>query len=138
MKRSFTFTLGRVVGIAGGAWGVIATIAVFTLPMYQTVETTATSSGEFSTRAFSQTFLQVQGHLESITIFFFAAMIGFSLAALAVSVLAHINPRLARVGALTAGIVLLFGSFISGFSVGGFYLPGALLVLLAGVLMLAG
>ncbi len=138
MKRSVVFNLGRVLGIVGGVCGVIATAIILTLPMYRGVETTVTSSGESTTQTFSQTLLQAQGQLEPITLFFFAAMIGLSLAALAVSLLAPVGPRIAGLGTFTAGLFLLFGWFISGFSVGPFYLPGAIFVFLAGILMLVG
>ncbi len=122
----------------GGACGALATAAIVTLPLYRFVESSSTASGTVYGETGSLTLLQVQGHLEPVTRFFLAAMACLSLAALVVSLFGQTKPRIAGLVVLVAGLVLLFGSFISGFSVGGYYLPGALLVFLAGLLILAG
>ncbi len=131
MNRRLFFGIGRVLGIVGGAWGLFATALIFNLPMYRVVEMSGTATETLP----PQTLLQ-QGQLEPVTLFFFAAMIGLSVVTLGVSLVASTDPRLAGLVVLVASILLLFGSFISGFSVGPFYLPGALFAFLAGILIL--
>ncbi len=128
-------TLGRIAGVLGGAWGVIATAAVFTLPLYEGVSVTGTSSGERVERHFRATLLQTQS-LEPVTLLFFSLMVLCSLAALLGSIAARRLPgRAVRTALLVSGVLLSLGSLISGFSVGPFYLPGAALVLIAGILL---
>ncbi len=141
---------GRALGILGGACGWIATAAVFTLPMYEGASITLTSSGEQVEEHFRKTLLETQS-LEPVTIFFFSAILLLSLAAAILAIRAKPilrpsnltkgsepsqgSPRRNGMAVLAAGALLLFASFISGFSVGAFYLPGALLVFLSGILI---
>ncbi len=134
--------LGRALAIIGGACGWIATAVVFTLPMYEGVSVTVTSSGEMIEQHSRKTLLEVQS-LEPITIFFFSAILLLSLAAAILAIRAtstgvQLNAPTHRrndMAVLAAGALLLFASFISSFSVGGFYLPGALVVFLSGILI---
>ncbi len=142
--------LGRALAIIGGACGWIATAVVFTLPMYEGVSVTVTSSGEMIEQHSRKTLLEVQS-LEPITIFFFSAILLLSLAAAILAIRAKPIlrpsnltkgsepsqglPRRNGIAILAAGALLLFASFISGLSVGAFYLPGALVVFLAGILI---
>ena len=124
--------IGQSLGVVGGVCGLIATVAVFILPMYEGVSVTVTSSGERAEQLSRKTLLEMQS-LEAITIFFFAAIIALSLVAIFCAVRAR--SRGDDLAVLTTGVLLLLASFISGFSVGGFYLPGAALVFIAGILI---
>ncbi len=129
--------IGRIVGALGGAWGLVATAAVFMLPLYQGVSVTGTSSGEHVEQHFRATLLQTQS-LEPVTLLFFSLMILFSLAALFGSVAAQRGrSRAYSIAVLASAVLLSLGSLISGFSVGPFYMPGAALALMAGVLLVA-
>ncbi len=116
----------------GGVCGLIATVAIFLLPMYWGVSVTVTSSGERVEEHARKTLLEMQS-LEPITIFFFSAIVLLFLIALFCAVRAR--DRRYSIAVLTAGVLLLFASFISGFSVGGLYLPGAVMVFIAGILL---
>ena len=129
------FTLGRILGIIGGAWGIIATIAIFTLPLYEGRSVTGYSTGERIEQTFRLTLLEANPDLAPITILFFSIMVAASLIALLLAVFARRKQRRWAAGTFAFGILLLFGAFISGFSIGGFYLPGAALTTLGGVLL---
>ena len=124
--------IGRVSGVVGGVCGLIATAAIFLVPMYEGVSVTVTSSGERIEEHTRKTLLEMQA-LEPITIFFFGAIIIASLVAVICALRA--KSRLNGYGMLAAGILLLLAAIISGFSVGGYYLPGSALVFFAGILM---
>jgi O-antigen ligase len=128
-------TIGRLIGFVGGACGLIATVAIFLLPMYEGVSVTVTSNGERVEQLSHKTLLEMQS-LEPLTILFFSGVVALSL----VAIYGAIRARARRYGLamLVAGVLLLLTSFISGFSVGGFYLPGALMVFVAGILMRLG
>ncbi len=142
--------LGRALAIIGGACGWIATAGVFTLPMYEGASVTISSSGEMIEQHSRKTLLEMQS-LEPVTIFFFSAIFLLSLLAIFASIRAKPSlrpsniakgsepsqgsPRRYGIAILAAGALLLFASFISSFSVGAFYLPGALLVFLSGILI---
>lgn len=131
--------LGLLFAMAGGALNLIATAAIFAMPMYEGVSVTVTSSGERIEQHFRKTLLEMQS-LEPVTILFFGAIILLSLLAVFLAIRAARYGRSAdrpysRIAIIAIGATLLFAAFISGFSVGAFYLPGAVLVLGAGVLM---
>ncbi len=137
-KRRVLRSIGRIVGTLGGACGLIATGAVFIVPMYESVGITVTSSGERIEQHSRATLLQTQS-LEPVTLLFFSLMVIFSLVALLGSLAAHRTvSRAYPMAVLVSGILLILGSLISGFSVGPFYMPGAAMVLIAGLLLVAG
>lgn len=126
-------TIGRLIGFVGGACGLIATVAIFLLPMYEGVSVTISSNGERVEQLSRKTLLEMQS-LEPITILFFSVVVALSL----VGIYGAIRARERRYGLamLVAGVLLLLASFISGFSVGGFYLPGALMVFISGIFVM--
>jgi hypothetical protein len=129
--------LARLLAILGGALNVIATAAIFVMPMYEGVRVTVTSNGERIEEHFRQSLLEAQSH-EPITISFFGTIILVSLVAVFLAIRAtNVTHRRIGIALLAVGALLLIASFISGFSVGLFYLPGAVFVLAAGVLITA-
>lgn len=136
MKSAFR-PLPPLLAIAGSALNLIATVTIFVIPMYEGVSVTVTASGERIEQHFRKTLLEMQA-LEPITIVFFSAIVLLSLLAAFLAIRATRRPtrhRSEAIAIIVIGAALLFASFISGFSVGAFYLPGALLVLVAGALM---
>ncbi len=127
--------LPPILAILGGAANLIATAAIFVMPMYEGVSVTVTSSGERVEQHFRKTLLETQS-LHPITILFSAAIIALSLTAAFLAIrAAPATRRRSGIAVTIAGVLLLFASFVSVFSVGAFYLPGALMVSAAGVLM---
>lgn len=128
--------LARGLGFIGGAWGLLATLAIFTLPMYVGIRVTQDANGQRIEERMTQTLLDVNAPLQSVTIIFFGAMLADSLLALLTAAAAKPKRRVYG-GLMTfAGVMLLAGSFIAGFSVGPYYLPGAVMVFIAGILLL--
>ncbi len=127
--------LARLLAILGGVLNVIATAAIFVMPMYEGVRISVTSNGEHIEEHFRQTLLEAQS-LEPITLLFFGTIILVSLVAAFLAIRAtNATHRGNGIAILAVGALLLFAAFISGFSVGMFYLPGAALVFGAGVLI---
>lgn len=115
----------------------IATVAIFVLPMYEGVNVTVASSGERTEEHLRKTLLEMQS-LEPITILFFSAIVIMSLAAIFCAIRAgKAKDRVYGMAMIALGLLLLFAAFISGFSVGGFYLPSAVMVFFAGILLSA-
>ncbi len=127
--------LARLLAILGGVLNVIATAAIFVMPIYEGVRITVTANGERFEEHFRQTLLEAQS-LEPITLLFFGTIILVPLVAAFLAICAtNVNHRRNGIAILAVGALLLFAAFISGFSVGMFYLPGAALVFGAGVLI---
>jgi hypothetical protein len=127
--------LARGLGFIGGAWGLLATLALFTLPMYQGISVRYANGQRIEERS-TQTLLEVNAPLQPITISFFGEMIAGSALALLTALAAKTKHRVYGALMTFASVMLLAGSFLAGFSVGPYYLPGAVMVIIAGILLL--
>ncbi len=130
-------SIGRWSALLGGIWGVGVTFALLFLPVVQYCQSIITSAGQQFNGCLNKTLIESQGgRLEPITWIYLAAMLALSLIAVAVALRAKGRARSFLL--LFVGILLGIGGVIAGFSIGVFYLPAALLVLLGSVITFTG
>lgn len=132
------FTLGRYATILGGITGVLVTLALLTLPLMGYCSTSMTSTDSQTVVRCEQSNLIASqgGRLEFVTIAYLVAMTGIPAGA---SVVAwrSLRPNYASpVLLLILDLVLAIGMLIAGFSIGFFYAPAVLLILLGAFTML--
>lgn len=123
--------VGRALGLVGGAWGLIAIGAILVLPIYEGDSVTVTSGGERIEQHFRKTLLEMQS-LEAMTVFFFAVIVVLSLAAIYFA--SRSRTRGGGIASLSMGILLFLAALVSGFSIGAFLFPGAIMVLIGGII----
>lgn len=133
------FSIGRWAVILGGLLGIALTVALLTLPLMGACGTTTTSvnGGPQVTPSgcTNGNLIEMQGgRLEPVTWAYLLAMTGAAGAAVVLAWRA--TGAQARAGiVLGLGALLLAGMLLAGFSIGFFYAPAVLFVIVGGLLM---
>lgn len=144
--QSALFKIGRLLALLGGAWGVSITLALLFLPILQYCTVTVsplvpslTAPSIPVTNCGYTTLLESQGGgLEAVTWAYLGAMTGLSLLAIALSLATSRPNRWRGVGLLAIWTVLTLGMLIAGFSIGLYYSPAVLLLLLGASSLFVG
>ncbi len=135
VTRSRITKSARILGMLGGLWGVGITFALLFLPIVQFCQSIITTSGQEFNGGLSKTLIESQGgQLEPVTWIYLAVMPILSLIALALAWRIRLAGRAKPLVLLCVGILLGIGAAIAGFSIGLFYIPGAISILIAAVL----
>lgn len=133
------FRIGQLLTLLGSAAGIIATIALLTLPLMQycgiTNSSTGTAQGEV--RCESSGLIESQGgRLEPVTWAYLITMTGLSVAAGVSAWHAERTRRPLPLVILVLGTVLGGGMLLAGFSIGFLYAPAVLFVEVGAVTIL--
>lgn len=133
------FNLGRYTTILGSIAGILATLAVLTLPLMQSCSSSFpdTVNGPMLYHCEQTNLIAYQdGHLELVTFVYLVAMTGLAAAVGVVMWQAKRATFTAPLLTVLLGLILAFGVVIGGFSIGLFWAPALILIELGALVAL--
>jgi len=127
MKNSRLSQVVHALFTFAAIWGLVAGLTIFFIPFGMSVTETATSSGSSETTVAQVAFFEMQGWWGIWILIAFAALYYGPL---------HFYRRGSRALAALFAVVAITLTLLAGFSIGPFYLPGGLTLLVGLVLFL--
>lgn len=132
-SHAIRHNFARWVALGGALWGIAITLAILLLPILPFCRSTRLATGSEFTECSTETLFQTQeSQLQPVTWIFLTIMAGLSVGSGVAALYALDGQRGNGALVLVLAILLTIGMLLSVLSIGVYYLPAVLLLLIGG------